>query len=120
MASSEVLNLKNKTNLYDSIVNIPYIENMYYEVRLKTKHRSKIVNFETYYMSNIINIYETLKTKAYHHSNYNVFLVKEPKYRIIMSENIFDKVVNHLISEYILLPLIEPRLIPMNLSLIHI
>ena len=116
MASSEVLNLKNKTNLYDSIVNIPYIENMYYEVRLKTKHRSKIVNFETYYMSNIINIYETLKTKSYHHSNYNVFLVKEPKYRIIMSENIFDKVVNHLISEYILLPLIEPRLIPMNVA----
>ena len=116
MASSEVLNLKNKTNLYDSIVNIPYIENMYYEVRLKTKHRSKIVNFETYYMSNIINIYETLKTKSYHHSKYNVFLVKEPKYRIIMSENIFDKVVNHLISEYILLPLIEPRLIPMNVA----
>ena len=116
MASLEVLNLKNKTNLYDSIVNIPYIENMYYEVRLKTKHRSKIVNFETYYMSNIINIYETLKTKSYHHSNYNVFLVKEPKYRIIMSENIFDKVVNHLISEYILLPLIEPRLIPMNVA----
>ena len=116
MASSEVLNLKNKTNLYDSIVNIPYIENMYYEVRLKTKHRSKIVNFETYYMSNIINIYETLKTKSDHHSKYNVFLVKEPKYRIIMSENIFDKVVNHLISEYILLPLIEPRLIPMNVA----
>ena len=116
MASSEVLNLKNKTNLYDSIVNIPYIENMYYEVRLKTKHRSKIVNFETYCMSNIINIYETLKTKSYHHSKYNVFLVKEPKYRIIMSENIFDKVVNHLISEYILLPLIEPRLIPMNVA----
>lgn len=116
MASLEVLNLKNKTSLYDSIVNIPYIENMYYEVRLKTKHRGKIVNFETFYMSNIINIYETLKLRCYRHGNYNVFLVKEPKYRIIMSENIFDKVINHLISEYILLPLIEPRLIPMNVA----
>ena len=116
MALLKVLNLKNQSSLYDSIVNIPYIENMYYEVRLKTKHRSKIVNFENYYMSNIINIYETLKLRCYKHSNYNVFLVKEPKYRIIMSENIFDKVVNHLISEYILLPLIEPRLIPMNVA----
>lgn len=116
MVSLEVLNLKNKSSLYDSIVNIPYIENMYYEVRLKTKHRGKIVNFENFYMSNIINIYETLKLRCYKHSNYNVFLVKEPKYRIIMSENIFDKVVNHLISEYILLPLIEPRLIEMNVA----
>ena len=54
MVLLKVLNLKNKSSLYDSIVNIPYIENMYYEVRLKTKHRSKIVNFENYYMSNII------------------------------------------------------------------
>ena len=53
MVSLEVLNLKNKSSLYDSIVNIPYIENMYYEVRLKTKHRSKIVNFENFYMSRI-------------------------------------------------------------------
>ena len=115
MELSEVLNL-NKKNLYDSIVNIPYIENVYYEVRLKTKHRSKIVNFENFYMSNIINIYESLRIRVYEHGNYNVFLVKEPKYRIIMSENIYDKVVNHLISEYILLPLMEPRLIPMNVA----
>ena len=54
MALLKVLNLKNQSSLYDSIVNIPYIENMYYEVRLKTKHRSKIVNFENYYMSNNI------------------------------------------------------------------
>ena len=115
MELSGVLNL-NKKNLYDSIVNIPYIENVYYEVRLKTKHRSKIVNFENFYMSNIINIYESLRIRVYEHGNYNVFLVKEPKYRIIMSENIYDKVVNHLISEYILLPLLEPRLIPMNVA----
>lgn len=103
-------------NLYDSILSIPLIENMYYEVRLRTKHRSKIFNFETFYMSNIMNIYKTLLDKNYKHGNYNVFLVKEPKYRIIMSENIHDKIVNHLLSEYILLPLIEPRLIYANVA----
>lgn len=105
-----------KTNLYNSIVNISYIENMYYQVRLRTKHRSKIFNFENYYMSNIMYIYNTLKNKEYHHGNYNVFLVKEPKYRVIMSENIYDKVINHLISEFVLLPLIEPRLIAANVA----
>lgn len=108
--------IKLKKNLYDSIVSIPYIENMYYQVRLRTKHRSKIFNFETFYMSNIMYIYKSLENKTYRHGNYNVFLVKEPKYRIIMSENIHDKVVNHLLSEHILLPLIEPRLIAANVA----
>lgn len=115
MELSKTLLPKNN-NLYDYIVNIQFIENMYYEVRLTTKHRSKIVNFEQFYMSNIMNIYNTLREKKYVHSNYNVFLVKEPKYRIIMSENIFDKVINHLISEYVLLPIIEPKLVDMNVA----
>ena len=33
-----------------------------------------------------------------------------------MSENISDKIVNHLISDEILLPLIEPRLIETNVA----
>jgi len=103
-------------SLYDHIVDISYIENVYYHVRLRTHHRKKIVNFEQHYMSNIMNIYFLLKNKKYAHSKYDVFLVKEPKYRIIMSENIFDKVVNHLISEYVLLPFIEPRLIYTNVA----
>ena len=37
-------------------------------------------------------------------SNYNIFLIHEKKYRIIMSESISDKIVNQMISYFILLP----------------
>ena len=33
---------------------------------------------------------------------YNIFLIKDPKYRVIMSQNIYDKVINHYIAKYIL------------------
>lgn len=102
--------------MYDRIVDISLLEKYYYQVRLSTKYRIKILNFEMFYMTNLIQIYEVLKRKQYKHSEYNVFLIKEPKYRIIMSEIISDKIVNHLLSNEILLPILEPKLIDMNVA----
>lgn len=47
---------------------------------------------------------------------YNIFLIKEPKYRIIMSQNINDKIINHLVAKYILFPALEPCLIDGNVA----
>lgn len=102
--------------MYDRIVDISLLEKYYYQVRLSTKYRIKILNFEMFYMTNLIQIYEVLKNKQYKHSEYNVFLIKAPKYRIIMSEIISDKIVNHLLSNEILLPILEPKLIDMNVA----
>ena len=43
-------------------------------------------------------------------------MIRDPKYRIIMSENIPDKLVNHLVSKYILLPCLESKLIDTNVA----
>lgn len=102
--------------MYEKICNIKKIEETYHQVRIKTKHRQKIINFELFYLINIMQIYFVLLDKSYKHSKYYVFLIKEPKYRIIMSENISDKIINHLLSNEILLPNIEPRLIEMNVA----
>ena len=102
--------------LYDQICDINKIEKIYYNIKLKTKHKKKNLNFEMYYMSNVMYLYHVLNERKYKHNYYHIFLVKEPKYRIIMSESIFDKIVNHLISEEILLPLIEPKLLDINVA----
>ena len=102
--------------LYNSMLDIKKIESVYHKVKCNTKHKEKIVNFETFYITNIMQIYEILEQRKYRHGKYNIFLVKEYKYRLIMSENISDKIINHLISNEILLPNIEPRLIDMNVA----
>lgn len=105
------LNLK-----YEDLVDIDKIREMYHIIRTNTKNRGKLHKFELFYSSNIISILEALRKKCYKHSKYNVFLVHEPKYRIIMSEIMSDKVVNHLISKYVLAPGIYPHLIPQNVA----
>ncbi len=101
---------------YDDILSLEKLISVYKNIRLTTCHRDKLVKFELYYTSNLINILEELKNKTYCHGNYNLFLISIPKHRIIMSENMNDKIVNHLISKYILTPVLIPKLIEMNVA----
>ena len=101
---------------YDELVDIDKIIAMYKIIRANTKNRGKLHKFELFYSSNIISILNVLKYHKYEHSHYNVFLVQEPKYRIIMSEIMSDKVANHLVSHYCLDPGITLHLIPQNVA----
>lgn len=66
-----------------------------------------------------INLYKILfdlHYKRYELGWYNIFIINEPKYRLIMSENIRDKVVNHLISSTILIRALDKKLIYSNVA----
>lgn len=103
-------------NSYNYLLDIDKIIHVYKKIITNTKHRGKILDFNVFYTTNMISIYDSLTKKEYHHDRYNIFLINEPKARIIMSEKIRDKIVNHLVSDYILLPLIEPLLIEENVA----
>lgn len=47
---------------------------------------------------------------------YNVFTIYEPKERRIVSQSIHDKIINNLVSRYILYPSIVPCLISQNVA----
>lgn len=101
---------------YESILSYDVILNQYKTIISNTKHKNKIVKFDLFYSVNINNIYNELESKRYHHSNFNIFLIKEPKYRIVMSEVIKDKVINHIVSNEFLKPAILPKLIAENVA----
>ncbi len=101
---------------YDEILDIDKILFQYHIIRSKTRNKKKLCNFEVNLASNAINILNLLKNKQWHHNTYNVFIISEPKYRIIMSEKLVDKIVNHLLSQYVLLPLLEPLLLDCNVA----
>lgn len=75
-----------------------------------------IYNFEINLNQNILDILKKLYHKNYVYFKYHIFIICKPKYRIIMSENMPDKMVNHIISDFILLPLLEPKLIDTNVA----
>lgn len=101
---------------YEDIFDYQKINLIYKQICSKTKHKKKLINFELFKFSYIIYIYQLLMLKKYRHGKYNIFLISYPKYRFIMSENLNDKIINHLVSFYVLFPLIEPKLIDMNVA----
>ena len=73
------------------------------EICKNTKNKKKLFDFEKNKMENIFDIVNVIENNNYHINKYNIFSINKPKYRIIMSLNIKDKVINHYVARYILL-----------------
>ena len=81
--------MKRVNNLYKKICDIDIIMNMYDKViKVNTKNKKKIQNFDNFYSCNIVKIKEILMSRDYVPGKYNLFLIHEPKIRIIMSQQI--------------------------------
>lgn len=106
--------MKIKNNLYKNIYNFENIEKCFREVCRNTKNKNKVNNFLSYKAIYISKIYNDLKLKKYKPGKFNVFYIYDPKKRRIVSQSMYDKVVNHLVSRYILYPAIIPCLIDAN------
>lgn len=87
-----------------------------FEVRKNTKNKRKIYQFEKYKMINILNIYQELSNDIIRPIKYNIFLVKYPKYRVVMSLNIGDKIINHYVARYILINKLDKYLDDRNIA----
>ena len=90
--------MKRVGNIYDKMIAIENIKWTYNrQVRINTKNRHKIYKFDNFYTVNLCNIHNLLEN-GYKCGRYNIFLIRENKYRVIMSQQIGDKVINHLVG----------------------
>ena len=110
--------MKRICNLYNKITNIKNIADMYdKKISINTKNKNNLAIFDEYYASNIARIKEILERKNYKPYKYNIFLIREPKVRLIMAQSITDKIINHLVSKYFLVEVFEPMLIINNIAI---
>lgn len=96
--------MKRTKDLYDNMISYSNILYVFNKVKNKCHNKNKIMEFIRYKNCYLVDILSNLKNNSYIFSNYNIFLIHEKKYRIIMSESISDKIVNQMISYFILLP----------------
>lgn len=108
--------MKRKGYLYEDLYKIENIINVYNEVCRNTKNKRKVNIFKEFKCIYISRIYNKLKNIEYKVGPYNVFTIYEPKMRRIISQSMEDKIVNHLVSRYILYPAILPCLIDVNVA----
>ena len=108
--------MKRKSNLYQNIYLMENIQYAFNEVCRNTRNKRKVANYKQYKCIYISRIYNILKQTKYEVGPYNIFTIYEPKERRIVSQNIQDKIINHLVSRYILYPALLPCLIPENVA----
>ena len=108
--------MKRKSHLYEATYDFNNIVNAYNEVCRNTKNKRKVEFFREYKCVYISRIYNILKNEKYEVGPYNIFTIYEPKERRIVSQNMQDKVINHLISRHILYPALMPCLLNFNVA----
>ena len=94
--------MKRLNNLYNDICNLDNIVEVSNKVCSKVKSKKRVDVFETYKSEHLISIKNKLEDRCYNPGKYNIFMITDPKCRIVMSQNIEDKIINHLVGDYIL------------------
>ena len=84
------LNVSNLLNIYEN------------EISKNVKNKKKLYDFEINKMQYIEDIIKMLKNGLVGHNHYNIFLIYEPKCRLVMSLSVKDKVINHFVTRYVL------------------
>lgn len=101
--------MKRLNNLYNDMCDLNNIIKMTDKVCSRVRNKRLVDRFEVYKAEHIINIKNRLDRKNIMFDKYNIFMITDPKCRVVMSLNIEDKIINHLVSEYILVKTFENK-----------
>lgn len=108
--------MKRMNNLYNNICKIENIISSYKEVRKNTRNSRRVESMKEFKSIYISRVHEDLINRSYVPGPYNQFTIYEPKKRLIVSQNIHDKIINHLVARHILYPAILPCLLDINVA----
>ena len=110
-----LLIMKRIGNIYNNLYDLNNIISVYNKIKCNTKNKYKIEQFDDYFCINIVNIYNVLKENKYKVGKYNLFIIYEPKQRLILNQDLFNKIINHLVGNE-LINILENSLIDSNVA----
>lgn len=108
--------MKPINNIYIKPITFENVTKTWNIVRKTCKNKKEIYKYELNKNTNNFNIYNLLINKKYKPYPFKLFLIFEPKPRLVMSQTIIDKIVNHFVAKYYLLPYLEHKLIDSNVA----
>ena len=108
--------MKRLGNLYKNIYEFDNILLAYNEILKNTHNKRRVENLREYKSVYISRIHNILENQKYIVGPYNTFKIYDPKERQIVSQNVQDKIINHLVSRFILYPALLPCLLDVNVA----
>lgn len=86
---------------YGDFISLPNLFQAWNKFKLGKRKKKDVMAFERFLETNLYNLYLVLKNKTYKHSNYQSFYIQDPKLRHIHKASVSDRVVHHLLHEYL-------------------
>ena len=108
--------MKRVGNIYSKLCDMNAILSSYQEVMRTTRNKRSIVLFNRYKCIYIRRIYDDMMLRSYTPKALKEVTIYEPKKRIIVVQDIYDKVINHLVARQILIPYLTNCLIDSNVA----
>ena len=108
--------MKRIGNIYYKLCDFNNILDSYKEVMRTTRNKKNVVLFDGYKCIQVNRIYNDITNKTYVPSALREVTIYEPKKRIIVVQDIYDKIINHLVSRQILIPYLTKQLIDSNVA----
>ena len=80
------------------------------------QNRRGVFEFGMFAHARVMKNLIILKKREYRPNRFRCFMIFEPKPRLVMSQSIKDKVVNHFVANHYLMPLLERTLVDVNVA----
>ena len=96
---------------YDEIFTFENLYQAHLKARKCKRHKKDVIQFELNLSANLWQLYEDLHTRNYRVSGYNKFIIYEPKKREIQALEYKDRVVQHVLCDLYLYPLLTSKFI---------
>lgn len=86
-------------------VSLKELEEVYNEeIKKNVRNKKKILEFERNKIEYLSYAKYLIESGTYDGGKYNIFLVYKPKIRVVASQSILDKTINHWVTRHILMP----------------
>ena len=108
--------MKRIGNVYYKLCDINNILDSYKEVMRTTRNKKNVVLFDRYKCIQVNRLYNDMLNETYVPIALREVNLYEPKKRIIVVQDIYDKIINHLVSRQILIPYLTKQLIDSNVA----
>lgn len=96
---------------YDELFTFENLYQAHMNARKSKRHKKDVILFELELAKNLWDLFESLQGKDYRIGGYNKFFVYEPKTREIQALAYRDRIVQHVLCDNYLYPLLANRLI---------
>ena len=102
--------------IYDEALQYEKIYSAWNTVYHTCKNQQGKFEFALFAHARVSRILDELRNRTYQPYKYRCFMIFEPKPRLVMSQSIRDKVVNHFVAREYLIPLLDRSLIDTNVA----